>query len=583
VKSWLGRLWPGAAQDNSFSATWDDESGTPRHTTDLGRWSNEIERCDVLDAYYRNESLYRNLSAELADRRYKGYSGFRNPASRLIELYVAKLTDRLFESLDTGGNDELAEQINLLYEWSNWKDRIEEAARDLTIYGIEWVKVEQNDQGTRIQRNLLDPRVVTYFEMDARDILTYLRLDTAFQIELGSGEEKDMWRTEIWDKGAELYEAWEHDLGPQADEDDIRDTSQGKSKRIERAFLATELPDGRSTGTVTGYDFIPVVCRRIRVRREDPRGRGVFQHILDPIDELARQAQKLSQMMFPEIYCVITREKGARGGDLQDIHLQGEDAARALARAQQEGYRVIDVEGVKTIRLAEGQDMKWSIPPIDFSGHVSAMDNFVRESIEKDAPELTYYRLREFGQPPSGVAADTMMADLRDRILNVRAKFEDAEVRINKMALTLAKLLQLEDFQSVGEYESGDLDHKFKPYILFPKTPLEQAQEAQTDASAITAYLALPEPILKRYLEERGYTREQVEAILKVVAESKEKAQAGTNAAEAPAAASILDTVRAVRGEDAVPIAPADTTPAVSPFVGQTGDLRIVRPRSGAA
>lgn len=564
---------------SSFSAVWDDASGTPRTSAEFGRWSTEIERCNVLDGYYTNDALYRNLQAELSDRRYKGYAGFRNPASRLVELYVAKLSDRLFDSLDTHGKDDLAVLIERVYEWSNWRDRIEECARDLTIYGVTWVKVEQNEEGTRIQRNLLDPRIVTEFKMDARDTLTYLRLDIEFQqpLEEDENELRDMWRTEVWDKPNQTYEAYEHDLGPQSDLADIRDTGD-HSRKVEGAVLAEEIPEGRSENTaITGYNFIPVVCRRIRVRRTDPRGRGVYQHILDAIDELARQATKLSQMMFPNVYCVIQREAGSKGGDLQQMFLEGEDARRALQRAQQEGYRVVDVEGVQTIRLPAGASMSWSIPPIDFSGHVAAMDNFVRESIEKDAPELSYYRLREFGQPPSGVAAETMMADLRDRILNVRGKVEDMEVRLNKMALTLGKVLGLEGFENVGDYESGALDHDFKPYILFPKSPLEQAQEAQTDAAAIQAYLMLPPPIIKRYLEERGYDEDQVEEILAAVAEQ----QAPAPAEALPAAAgAILDGVREARAES---IAGQRQTMSDSRLFGDTGDLRIVPGSAGGA
>src|SRR5215204_3833703 len=160
-------------------------NGYPTPSSAVGRWADDFGRYDVLDAYEANDRLYKRIASELSDAGYKGYQGFRSPASRVVELYVSKLTDRLIDSLDTGTNTTLRENIMQLYEWSNWVDNSEEAVRDLITHGDLFVKVESvredrdddNSPFVRVQRNQLDPRTVTDFEVDARNIITYLRLD----------------------------------------------------------------------------------------------------------------------------------------------------------------------------------------------------------------------------------------------------------------------------------------------------------------------------------------------------------------------------------------------------------------------
>ena len=523
----------------AWTALWTDpnDPNSPSSPSDvLGRWSTEEERCDVLDAYVANESLYRLLAAGLNDQGYVGYKGLRNPAARLIGLYAAKLTDKLIASLDAP--DPLKGQLEQIYEWSSWEDRSEEAARDLTTYGIVFVKVENNEDMSRVQFNLLDPRHVTEFTTDAREILTYLRLDVPFEEDAGDGEVDELCRTEIWDKELAIYRAWEHDLDPGASLQEIADVQSGHSQLVASAYLAESAPEGAPPGAnVTGYDFIPVVLRRLGKSRHNERGRGVFQHALDAIDEINRQATKLSEMMFPDIYRVFERDPSARGGDLPPIHLQNEDSARALSRAQQEGYRVVDQDGVKTVRLPSGGRFAWAIPSIDFQGHLSAMDNFTRESIEKDIPELAYYRLREMTDV-SGRAAIILMMDVSDRIMAVRHKFEDMVVRLGKMALTIARTSGIQGFEGVGDYESGALDHAFKPYVLFPVSALEQAQEGQAEAAAIAAYQALPAPVFRRFLEKQGYEEQAIEEILR-----------NTSAATPSPSTSVLDTILQRRQE----------------------------------
>lgn len=551
----MGRSRPSQyARSGAFSSQTDDRPGKyPTPSSAIGRWGNEVERFDVLDAYEANEWLYKKIAAELAEAGYEGYNSFRNPVSRLIGLYKAKLTDRLIDSLDTGGNVDMKTQILQLYEWSNWVDRSEQAARDLVARGIlftKWESVREDEDDpnspfVRIQRNLIDPRNVIEFEMDGRDILTFLRIDTPYELNAGTDEAEERVKTELWDKrgSARAYRVWDHDLDQAVDLEELTNDRSGHVTLVESATLAS--PENALPGEhITGWDFIPVVCRRLNVDQDHQWGRSVFQHALDPIDEVNRQATKLAQMMFPPIYAALEKDTDApRGGNLPKTYIQRE--GESITQADQDDYKVVDISGINTALLPQGTKLSWSFPQLDFSGHVEAMDSFTKESIEKDLPELAFFRIREWTTPPSGVAVETLTDDIKSRILGVRRKFEDNEVRLNKMGLTMARNIGLAGFENVGDYQLGELDHRFKPYALFPKSRQQNAEEAKAEADAITAMASLPDQILRRFLEGQGYEPEAIESIIREVKQAAQSAQAG-------AASAILQNVRAARTQTAI-------------------------------
>ena len=499
-----------------------------RTSREHGRWDTEQERYDVLDSYRRNDDLYGRLRTELKLNGYEGYQNIRNPANRLIEFYASELPYKIDEHLETGKNDALKKLIQQVNEWSNWKDRSEVAARLFATHGDLFIKIESSKDKTQVRKHLLDPRHVTDFDTDARGQFTYLRLDIP-QERRKADEIEEYTRTEVWDKPSERYFVIEHEEGPDADLEDLPAPKYS-------AMLTATPPDDPNT-IWTGFDFIPVVHRKLKDTGGE-RGEGVFQHALDPIDQANYLATKLMQMLFPEVTWKLTRQPGPGGVTLPAAKIEQENEAdqrlSRLTATQQESYGVIEEGNQRTLRLPAGTDLTPMVPQLDFRSHLEALQAHMTE-LEKEMPELAYYRLRDMSEV-SGRAARVLLDDVITRFETARAKFENAEVRANKMALTIAQVLARRDgangpikqFAKLPKdgYESGALDHTFKVYELFPISSLENAQSAAEEARAAQEWEKLGPVLYARYLRTLGYDDEEAKAIAQASADTQAQANA---------------------------------------------------------
>lgn len=524
VRPYLSRLWsalrgrPVSGSDVSLVSDY------------YGRWETQPERYDVLDAYRQNDDLYGRLRTELRLKGYVGYQSARNPSNRLIELYAAKLTDSLLEHLDTEPSlpDDASEGtapalrasldpavlkslILQVHEWSNWPDKMEVAGRNFSTHGDMFIKVENSEDGKRVQLNLLDPRVVADdFQKDARGFFTYLRLDIP-QEERDLNEEDEIryyTRTEIWDKSVGQYIVYEHEEAPGRPIADL-------GLPVVFALLTATPPDNPNTAW-TGYDFVPVVHRKLKDTGES-RGEAAFEHALDMIDTANWLATKLHGILFPKITWKGTRQPGPGGTTLGPFRLETEDdddeAISRLTTPEQESYSVVEIEGERTLLLPSGADMQPMVPDLDFASHLAALDAHLKE-LEKDLPELAYYRLRDMNEI-SGRAARILLGDVIDRLGRARAKFEDAHIRAHKMALTIASVTNVPGFDVIPEnaYEDGLLEHRFKPYDVFPVSDIESAQGGLAEAQSLAAYKDLGPVIYAKKLQEAGFSEADAQEI----------------------------------------------------------------------
>lgn len=516
-----------------------------------GRWATSVQKYDVVDAYRYSSDLYGRMSTELQIRGYSGYQNIRNPANRQIEFYVTKLTDGLLENLKVepgGPNDTeqpdieadelpsppeqgtdqegLAEEvlevspeiikglIAQMWEWSNWEDKVEVAARNFPTHGDVFVKIENSEDMTRVQFNLLDPRVVQDdFQVDARGFFTYLRLDIP-QEERDPTEPDEVieyTRTEIWDKQAGQYLVYHHDEDPGVD---LADLDPGDL--VFSALLTSEPPASRANWT--GYDFIPVVHRKLKDTGE-PRGEGSFEHALDGIDAANWIATRLFAMLFPKVTWKGTRQPGPGGTSLGPFRVETEESddetISRLTNTEQEAFRVVEVSGERTILLPGGADMEALVPNINFDAHLAALEAQLKE-LEKDMPELAYYRLRDMGEI-SGRAVLMLLGDVIDRLGRARHKFEDLHVRMHKMGMTIGKVTNVEGFEVIpdGAYDLGLLDHTFEEYQLFPVSKVESLEADEIEGRVLAAFKALGPELFARKLSETdlGFTLEQARAI----------------------------------------------------------------------
>jgi len=133
--------------------------------------------------------------------------------------------------------------------------------------------------------------------------------------------------------------------------------------------------------------------------------------------------------------------------------------------------------------------------------------------LEKDMPELAYYRLREMGEL-SGVAVRFLLSDTIDRALEVRGNAEAALVRADEMALTIGERAEL---WRVGNYEAGALEHTFAKRDIFPLSGKEVADTMLTYTQA-----GVPTPLAAK---RAGWNDEEVAELEEAAGAQEEQRQ----------------------------------------------------------
>lgn len=429
----------------------------------------------LLRAYYDQNGLYERTESALYDRGiwHEGMKGLRNPAYRAVEFYAAKLWPGVLpEALPiVTEHEDIVDPIEQVWGWSNWGAQKQVAARQFAMLGDLFIKVVQREDKSRVYFQIIDPAFVTDFDTDERGYLTYCRIDVPRTNRDGDTITR-VTHTEVWTK--DRYRRWEHE----------RDAT------TELRQLGNPLDD-LSLSTF-GIDFIPIVHAKFRDVGND-RGAGCFTHALDKIDEANRSATRLHQMLF-------------RHNDATWAVTTGADAqGRPLPPVKVGLGTQVTVGDSRFVSLPGGADLKSLVPAIQYDAALNVLNAHMDE-IEKDLPELAYYKLREMGQI-SGVAVRSLLSDAIDKAIEARANAETALVRANQIALTLGTNAGL--FQGLGTFAAGDFEHSFERRDIIPLNATELAARDMQDAQTGVIKHELGVPIVQ-VLSELGYSAEQV-------------------------------------------------------------------------
>lgn len=507
VTEYLSGVWRALRYAGSRGRTEGGEM--PEYATRLYR--TEAERYQVLRAYRGAQDLYGRLGEVAGANGYAGYKNIRNPAHALAELYAFKLTEGTWENLEAP--EDLAPLVERILEDSNWRDRAEIAVRDYAATGDLFFKASNTEDRTFFQ--WIDPAHVTEFDEDERGHISFCRLDVPQSRRVDTGKLEDYVETEVWDRGQGYHAVYEHDGGPDTSLEDLLRNSE--SRRGNVTLIAydelTEVPEG--TGDYTGFDFVPIVHRKLR-DTGNVRGEGAFEHALADIDETNELATKLHAMLFPDIVWYSTPAPGAAGEPLPPIEFEDEDGnpekpESRIARLEQEKSRVVPLGNQKLIRGPGGSSLTPLIPSVKIQDHAEVLTKQVQYVEEHRLPELQYRALKDQGTL-SGKAAKLYLADATDRLGGARRKYDDALVRVIQMCLTLGALAGVEGFEGVGSYEDRKFLISISEREVFPVSDLDRLEEDVKEASIRQTYQEMG--LLRLRLEEEGLEEERIAEIL---------------------------------------------------------------------
>lgn len=429
---------------------------------------------DTLKAYYLNNALYDETMAALRKLRVwnEPMKPLRNPAMRAVEFYASTLwPGTLPAALEVeADNARIVEPIQQIHQWSNWGAKKQLAARWLALYGNLFLKVSQRSDG-RPYLQLIEPQDVTDFTLDERGFITELRIDTPLARD-EEGRTVGYTRTEFWSKAEGEYRVYEHTLG------------DAPLAQLEPPLLRRSLAE-------FGIDFVPIAFARLR-DIGDQWGAGAFALCLDKIDEANRMATRLHQMLFR--HNKVLWALSANATDAQGRPLPAPRVGDATTSPNAADSDVVNLADDALLRLPGNATMQSLVPQLNYMAALEILRDHMRE-LESDLPELTYFRLRDFGEL-SGKAVRLMLTNATDRTIEARGNAESALIQAQQMALTIGA--QAGVFRDIGTYEAGDFTHAFKPRPVLAPDTTEQLQDLVLKQS-----IGVPDRQLQR---EAGYT-----------------------------------------------------------------------------
>ena len=154
-------------------------------------------------------------------------------------------------------------------------------------------------------------------------------------------------------------------------------------------------------------------------------------------------------------------------------------------------------------------DVKWMVAPIDYEGvlkHVAGLLN----DLEQDYPELRYDRLRATGQV-SGESLKVAREPAEAKVIRRRARYDDALVRAQQMAVAIGGMRGLEGFSgfNLESYANGLLDHSIGNRPVFAVNPQDELAEAKLFWE--TAQLAIKSGLpLISFLKTQGWDETKI-------------------------------------------------------------------------
>lgn len=422
----------------------------------------------VLELYYLNNGVYDVVNQVNFDNAIwtEGMKGFRNPAHRTVEFYVSKIwPGQLPDALPiVTDNKAIIEPIQQIWEWSDWSTKKQLSSRWFSLFGDLFIKTATatpagSDDVSRVYLQNIKPYYVTSMDLDERGFLVYLRLDVPKMVRDANGKTSTIYHTELWDKSGDSYRKWIHDRGDEAD----------------IGHLGT--PDIERAITDFGFDFIPFVHAKFQ-DVGDKRGVGAFTHALDKIDEANRQATRLPQMLFR--YNRPLWAASAGGMDKTGRPLPPPRIGRDNTGTQESDTITIGDDTLLT--LPGASTLEPLVPNINYTDALAILQDHMME-LEKDLPELAYYRLRDLGSDISGRAIRLLLSDAVDKAAEARGNAESALARAHAMALTIGAQHGLFK-RSIGTFEKGSFEHTFGERPIIPRTEKEKAEEVTSWTTA---------------------------------------------------------------------------------------------------
>lgn len=441
------------------------------------------------ERYYQKVAFVLSMGSDAEDRFYM-MENLRSPAFEAVEFHASKwFPGALPEALPIDTSTKLSkagrDAVYEVFKASNWNSRKQTFARTVAIkHGF--IRVAQRESDGMPYLEVMRPQYVRAYKVDERGHLTYLRY--AYPVGRGEGKDKKtLWKTEIFDKALGAKKVYEDRLP-------IDDESQTKKSPQFTTFASM------------GVDFVPIVWCPF-TEAEPGLSKGVFEPHRDIIDIANREITRLDDMFFRynrAVWALVSASITDVGAEIPPPRIEGtwdtaytnldEDERSARGYGSAASMRAPD--GTLTLGsdpflgLPAGWDLKNLVAQVDYQAGLQIIESHM-STLKNKMPELRYNDALESQARDSAKVLVLQLAGAIDRANEARANAEDAIIRAAQMAITVGQKGKDRSpkvraiFEGLGDFESGDLDFRFKARPVIPPTPADDAAEQSAMAQAV--------------------------------------------------------------------------------------------------
>jgi len=462
------------------------------------QWEARQFRYLLHDLYYFNAvftSLERFRVQHLTEQGlYKFTRSIYNPVWRLVKLTAGKCYGASLDWDDMSGGSvpivgatpQIHDALRVLWKTSNFGATKVLYARQAVRYGDGFIKVVDDMQRGKVWLEFLHPGLVSAMTLDAAGhvkeiVFEYERLDD----ETGRPY---LYREEI-------------------------DKERFATFRDGEPYAYTTDVNGQPVAEwVNPYGFVPVV----HVKAEDigrDFGAATFHATLDKIDH----ANSLASLIHDQVRKTVNVMFLLSGvASLKQVNQQ------SVTDGLLDDHR--EQEEIPILTAPQGTQSQPMVANLDLEGALHKLEMQLDE-IEKDLPELSLHRMREFSHH-SAPAVMLVFSDAFERLQEVRSNLDAGLLRAFQMAISVGGLRGYPGYEPFGldDYEKGNLDFQIgdRPMIydtLSKKDQLDMLQRTEAPPRWIWRELGLSdEEIAQAELDTLNRERQVAGEVARVLA-----------------------------------------------------------------
>lgn len=466
--------WSGAIQG------WNERSFNPVEFSGWDTFNARAMRYTWNQHYYNN-SVYSSINTGLRTLKeqhklYRHIRGVRNPAARLVDLYIAKIYGGMLdlETAKSGAvpiqaDDAIREAIIPLWKTSNFAANKTVYVRHGAMLGDVFIKLVDID-AQYVAMEFLHPGKVVELKRNARGDIEHAILEYDVEQDTYGVYKTYRYREEITTETFATFK----DGKPH----DYADTGKVKWDNP--------------------YGFVPLVLAQHALTGLD-FGMCAFHTSLRKIDELNSQASLLNDQIDKTVN-VIHVVTGAKQTATIDMDVDEKDEIPLIYLTNPDAKITpllanLDIEG--TLHNIEAMEME----------------------LERDMPELSLHKVRDSSQGMSGISIRLMYSDAISRITQVMSNYDSALCEAQAMAIAMSAYHRYDRYRnfSLEDYRNDNLDHTVKPRTIFDDE-LAKSQKVQ----ALATVSEQPPAIARLTLLELGYDVDTVEMVIQSLDEHQQ-------------------------------------------------------------